>query len=78
MYGMEIQFNLGVDLFRFWHPLYSHTVAAAARALIDTDMDALAIAKKSMEVASSICVYTNSNYVIECIPKEDEDGNKIQ
>ena len=35
---------------------------AAARALIDRpDMDAEAIARRSMEIASDICVYTNKN-----------------
>ncbi|MBI4031874.1 MAG: ATP-dependent protease subunit HslV [Proteobacteria bacterium] len=39
---------------------------AAARALIDrNDMDAEAIARKSMKVAADICVYTNENVVIE-------------
>ena len=34
---------------------------SAARALIDTDMDAETIARKAMKIASDICVYTNSN-----------------
>ena len=39
---------------------------AAARALIDQDnMDAEAIASKSMAVAAEICVYTNHNITIE-------------
>jgi ATP-dependent HslUV protease subunit HslV len=39
---------------------------AAARALIDRDdMDAEAIARKGLTIASDICVYTNSNLVIE-------------
>ncbi|MCF6197922.1 MAG: ATP-dependent protease subunit HslV [Hyphomicrobiaceae bacterium] len=41
---------------------------AAARALIDTDMDAEAIARKSMAVAAQICVYTNDNLTIETLP----------
>ena len=32
---------------------------AAARALIDTDMDAEAIARKAMAIAADICIYTN-------------------
>ncbi len=28
-------------------------------------LDALEIAKRSMEIASDICVYTNKNFVIE-------------
>jgi ATP-dependent HslUV protease, peptidase subunit HslV len=40
---------------------------AAARALIDTDMDAEAIARKSMKIAAEICVYTNGNLTIESL-----------
>ncbi len=39
---------------------------AAARALVaHSDLDAKAIVKKSIEIASSICVYTNDRIVIE-------------
>ena len=40
---------------------------AAARALIDTDMDAEAIVRKAMAIAADICVYTNNNLTIEKI-----------
>jgi ATP-dependent HslUV protease subunit HslV len=41
---------------------------AAARALIDRDdMNAEAIARKSMEIAAGICVYTNNNVIIESL-----------
>jgi len=41
---------------------------AAARALIDRDdMDAEAIARKAMQIAADICVYTNSNVVVESL-----------
>jgi len=40
---------------------------AAARALMDTDKDAEEIARKAMQIASEICVYTNNNFVIETI-----------
>ncbi len=40
---------------------------AAARALIDTDMSAEAIARKSMAIAAEICVYTNASLVIESL-----------
>lgn len=40
---------------------------AAARALIDTPLEAEAIAKRAMEIASEICVYTNTNIVLESI-----------
>ena len=39
---------------------------SAAKALIrNTDMDAREIAVKSMEIASEICIFTNSNFVVE-------------
>ncbi|MFC5387238.1 ATP-dependent protease subunit HslV [Aquamicrobium segne] len=40
---------------------------AAARALIDTDKSAEDIARKAMEIAADICVYTNHNFVIETL-----------
>ena len=38
---------------------------AAAKVLISTDMSAEEIAKKSLKVASEICVFTNNNVTIE-------------
>ena len=39
---------------------------AAARALIDQDgLDAETIAKRAMDVAAGICIYTNTNVVLE-------------
>jgi ATP-dependent HslUV protease subunit HslV len=40
---------------------------AAARALMDSDKDAEEIARKAMQIASEICVYTNNSFVIETI-----------
>jgi ATP-dependent HslUV protease subunit HslV len=40
---------------------------AAARALMDTDKDAEEIARKAMQIASDICVYTNNNFAIETL-----------
>ncbi|MDP4593733.1 MAG: ATP-dependent protease subunit HslV [Beijerinckiaceae bacterium] len=40
---------------------------AAAKALASTDQSAEDIVRKSLEIASEICVYTNSNLVIEMI-----------
>jgi ATP-dependent HslUV protease subunit HslV len=40
---------------------------AAARALIDLDMTAEAIARKAMGIAAEICVYTNGNLTIETL-----------
>ena len=40
---------------------------AAARALADSDMDAEAVARRAMQIASEICVYTNSNVIVEAL-----------
>lgn len=40
---------------------------AAARALMDGDLDAEAIARKSMQIAAEICVYTNGNVTVESL-----------
>jgi ATP-dependent HslUV protease subunit HslV len=43
---------------------------SAARALIETDMDAESIARKAMQIAAEICVYTNDQIVIESLDTE--------
>jgi ATP-dependent HslUV protease, peptidase subunit HslV len=40
---------------------------AAARALIDTDLDAETIVRKAMDIAADICVYTNRSIIIETL-----------
>ncbi len=40
---------------------------AAARALVDTQMDAESIVRKAMGIAADICVYTNRSIVIESL-----------
>jgi ATP-dependent HslUV protease, peptidase subunit HslV len=40
---------------------------AAARALIDSPLEAEAIVRKSLEIAADICVYTNRNVTIETL-----------
>ena len=40
---------------------------AAAKVLLDTDLSAEEIAKKSIKIASEICVFTNNNVKIEKI-----------
>jgi ATP-dependent HslUV protease, peptidase subunit HslV len=44
---------------------------SAARALIDMELDAEAIARKSMGIAADICVYTNNSLTVEVL---DADG----
>ncbi|WP_417679154.1 ATP-dependent protease subunit HslV [Roseibium sp.] len=43
---------------------------AAARALMDSDHDADAVARKAMAIAADICVYTNSNVLVESLDSE--------
>jgi ATP-dependent HslUV protease subunit HslV len=44
---------------------------SAARALMDnTDLEAEEIVRKALEIAASICVFTNSNLVIETLSAE--------
>ena len=40
---------------------------AAARALMDSDKSAEEIARRAMEIAGEICVYTNDNIVVETL-----------
>src|SRR6202171_820593 len=40
---------------------------SAARALIDTPLSAEEIARKAMAIAAEICVYTNTNVVLEAL-----------
>jgi len=44
---------------------------SAARALMDTDMSAEEIARKSMAIAADICVYTNDKLILEIIDEEE-------
>ena len=44
---------------------------AAARGLMETDLDAEAVARKAMAIAADICVYTNSNFSIEKLDLND-------
>jgi ATP-dependent HslUV protease subunit HslV len=40
---------------------------AAARALVDTEMDAESIVRKAMAIAADICVYTNRSVTVEAL-----------
>src|SRR5450631_2013060 len=40
---------------------------SAARALVDTDMEAEAIVRKAMTIAADICVYTNHSVTVETL-----------
>lgn len=43
---------------------------AAARALIDQPLDAETIARKALQIAGEICVYTNGNVVVETLDSD--------
>jgi len=48
---------------------------AAARALVDVEgLDAEAIARKAMQIAADICIYTNQNITIESLPSSGSGG----
>ncbi|MDR1797258.1 MAG: ATP-dependent protease subunit HslV [Clostridiales Family XIII bacterium] len=50
---------------------------AAAHALFDhTDMDAESIVREALMIASSICVYTNSNISVEKLEPEEKKGGE--
>jgi ATP-dependent HslUV protease, peptidase subunit HslV len=43
----------------------TYALASATALLQNTDMTAKEIAQKSLEIASSICIYTNNNIILE-------------
>ncbi|MFC4624469.1 ATP-dependent protease subunit HslV [Daeguia caeni] len=43
---------------------------AAARALADSDMGAEEIARRAMNIAADICIYTNHNIIVESLDAE--------
>ena len=43
---------------------------AAARALVDTDLDAEEIARKAMAIAADICIYTNDKVTVQSLETE--------
>ena len=56
---------------RRWRSARAATMRWPPRSrLLPTDMDAEAIVRRSMKIASDICVYTNANLVIESLPTE--------
>ena len=51
---------------------------ACARGLIDIDaLDAEQIARKSMDVAASLCIYTNHNLTVERLMIAEDDAPQI-
>ena len=44
---------------------------AASRALMDSELSAEDIARRALQIASEICVYTNGNVVVETLSSED-------
>ena len=50
---------------------------AAARALMDNPaLSAEEVARKAMEIAADMCVYTNNNFTIESLAIEEESKNE--
>ena len=55
---------------------YFSLILAAARALIDQPLDAEEIARRAMEIAADMCVYTNKNFMVETMSTEiSEESN---
>ena len=53
---------------RFLDALYTAAGAlAAARALMEYEVDAETLARKAMKVAGDICVYTNDQLTVEVL-----------
>jgi ATP-dependent HslUV protease, peptidase subunit HslV len=46
----------------------AYAQAAAEALLRNTELDAETIARKSLEIASEICIYTNDNIAVEALP----------
>ena len=49
---------------------------SAAMALMDSELSAEAIARKAMNIAGEICVYTNHNITVETISRDNNDDDK--
>lgn len=49
----------------------AYAKSAALALLKNTDLDARSITEKSLEIASSICIYTNTNFTIETLNKAE-------
>ncbi len=48
---------------------------AAARALLDSDLSAEAIARRALEIAADICVYTNHHIIVETLPDQSTNAS---
>ena len=45
--------------------VFEHALAAARALRQNTELPAAEVARKALEIASEICVYTNSNITVE-------------
>lgn len=60
----------------------SYALAAAQALLRHTDMDAADVARAAMDIAASICIYTNNQVTIHCVDGADsaatiEGGDRV-
>jgi ATP-dependent HslUV protease subunit HslV len=46
----------------------AYAQAAAAALLRNTQLDAVDIARKALEIAAEICIYTNDDIIVESLP----------
>jgi ATP-dependent HslUV protease subunit HslV len=85
--GKRIRRSFAFRLFNLsavslWHHVTRHfrlspfnlfEITAAARALLDfPDLSAEDVAKKAMDIASDMCIYTNKEFLIECLDEVEE------
>ena len=56
-----------------WASARAACTRSPPRALLEQPLDAEAIARKAMEIAADICVYTNANLVIESLASRAEE-----
>ena len=69
--------NAAFILFLTSSALPSFFATAAARALVDIpDLSAEEVARKSMEIAANMCVYTNTNFRSEVIDAKEEEAEE--
>lgn len=53
---------------------FTECLAAAAKALYDSEHDAMEVCLRSMRIAADMCVYTNSNFVCDQLPEPQSDS----
>jgi ATP-dependent HslUV protease subunit HslV len=59
--------------------VFSFEITAAARALKDfPDLSAEEVARKAMNVAADMCIYTNKEFLIELLDAKEGEDKKAE